>query len=1812
MARTKQTARGRGGKFSNPPVPVMAGAFGQNSGASPFAGAAAGGGHTGGATATVAPEYGTAFNDLGSDVLGEDGSCSAAGGAAAAAGGAPAAGGGGGDSESAAGRSPFLAFDFRRGAANWPKGVTMITGLDEMEALAELARNELLEEIKRQQEEADAAAVPTGTAAAGQSESVKTQGERSAKGKGSRSPAASGRLGGSGGGGGGAPGSGQGPAVMLLTDSESSEDEDADKFDEQGHRVVSTTVTAPTRPDADADGTDGPTLEATADTAAPAGAVFEELADGSTALVLRAGCRLQLCVKDLLDDEWKARERNGKTSGEQAKKNKKKQKQKKESLENRSLGVDGVGAYGNYNYSYDVGGVEPKKKVKQFIGAYTITMDVKLAEEPPSEGLSLFQARVAYIDPDGNSMAVLASDGECVVNNAGGVGRLGAYGDVTKAKVEPNRWRRVVITVKCKGEKDQPDEQQQQASSGFGALPSATKSQPNNKAKGGMRTYVDSRPCATVEGDGGEFAAGGRYSIDADHGLLLFSSTVLASMPGIAVRYVRVDKACAGEAQVMADRARDRVISMYNEKREQEIDEQRRGLVLAQLFPKARPIWLAPTLSALFGDAFIEGSTFEGQSAMPWSFAVFNLAVQTMLADQAGLVSTMSGGSAVRSAVADVLYVMRRSAPCFTMMQRLLKAPNDGQLFWFLRKLKKLLAGLGVGESMLAPAFVGGQEILFLIRRKTTGVFRFVVINTDPERGLKHHEVTANTPGSKLRFRSSMVLDNVPESQALDDVFWMAVYNLSLTSDAADTDRFYDILLPFLTGRSVEESLVEAHSAGEAEQQLGGACGDWRSPQRSNTSYVRCLLEAVNFMLRARDVSSRDSKVVGVAIRAQFVDFIRRDLMHVRPDVNGAKVIEMACSQLSYATSKLAAAWDDQEEVAKEDVVQPEADQAGASTGTDTDTDADGIGARTNRMQQAVESVRILVSGISAQVADILEEAVETPPLLDLTGPRGGEQVLGCTDAAEDDDDPAVVQSYDMLCPEVEQVPPDPGQAIPAPPYMAVDLTQVPRRVHTREAAIDALRTCDRLCVLIENQKHCIKNRKFLQASFIQHVMTTVVPMPKPRAVGDDVRARLKAEGGRKRRAEQCRLVLVARNVLAYRDEEAAAAAVAASEAAELAAKATLAADGGGRVNSESADLEHAKAAAERDNVSEPAEAGDGDDADAFLGEQRLMRALLDAAANAALECLEDVSARSAVFDRRFVPTELRAGPGGANGESGGVLSAVVGCVILTFSDPEAAKLALEQIKPRSQVLGIVARPFSAAGSRFQIVPPSAAEGACGDSDGLPQPDLERGRAEEEAMAWQAECMWDDDVSYGLQESLLSTLHRLMEHFAAAALSIPQSRAFDAACCVVPGCIAAIADSIMRRAAIDHPSAVCTHLFGRTSKGKQLGVPGYGLSVGSFATQTATCLVHAPELVAARTAVLDYFRSPSQRKLDKIYDWETGFALRPTRPTVKYMRSVLRESANLAAAVEQDRGGSGAAGIIVMLLSRAPTASCIHKDFPEFFAYRDISFWWKYFLNPDMSAFPNNPLQMAMIGSGTSLPEIPRMDIQLCWNWVRSHFHHLSCSVLLFLVFVSHSVLLVWRCVEPRMFYFVNPQNQQERGYQVTAVGMQAAGALHCAPNPAMYIGRPLPIARWPSTATPSFHVAKPAIRGEDDIICKCGTFSFSLFLQSSRFLQPYLRCTDRNVMLSDRKNLPTFADSEVVDTAGKTVEASLLESAASKKHHATLLRRSKATGARAAKAQRAALPHKEDGQQSVLSQRDSELLLCFLTVPYIRMPLVL
>lgn len=126
-------------------------------------------------------------------------------------------------------------------------------------------------------------------------------------------------------------------------------------------------------------------------------------------------------------------------------------------------------------------------------------------------------------------------------------------------------------------------------------------------------------------------------------------------------------------------------------------------------------------------------------------------------------------------------------------------------------------------------------------------------------------------------------------------------------------------------------------------------------------------------------------------------------------------------------------------------------------------------------------------------------------------------------------------------------------------------------------------------------------------------------------------------------------------------------------------------------------------------------------------------------------------------------------------------------------------------------------------------------------------------------------------------------------------MSLVQTRTFDATGIIVTGCITALTDAIIRKIAVDEPSEVCSHLLGRTVSGRQLGHPGYGISISTFAYQCETLEIHTPELSIARTAILDYFQSPNQRRYEKIFSWEEEYILKPGKNLIKYLRLVSKE-----------------------------------------------------------------------------------------------------------------------------------------------------------------------------------------------------------------------------------------------------------------------------------------------------------------------------
>ena len=907
-----------------------------------------------------------------------------------------------------------------------------------------------------------------------------------------------------------------------------------------------------------------------------------------------------------------------------------------------------------------------------------------------------------------------------------------------------------------------------------------------------------------------------------------------------------------------------------------------------------------------------------------------------MLADQQSLFAS-AAAEPTRAALGDVAHIFERSSVIFKDMARLIRHQNNSQLMSFVRKLHQQLAALPEGESLLLPAMVEGFEILLLVERVSERTFNLVVINTDPLGGLRHHSVSPAVRPGRLMYRTCMVLAGIPKKNILDDVFWLALYNLTLHTEEGDTDKFYDTLLPFITGKPLEIALVDAEHAAASSSGVS-ASGPWRTPQRAQTQYVRCLYQAINFILtRRRGVSPLRCKQVGLATRIQFVEMILNDLKFMHPDENGQRVCAIALKQLSYRAIKISDALAASEEAGKSrervdgptvscmicleeiqttSAVLPcghqfhkecadELVKFGSASCPLCRDDLAGHGS----VESMLDKVRTLVTDCKDELETAEEEHVPSPPKIDLTlDPNWSGHAI-----AWDDENDSI----------------DPGQTVALQKFVPADMLQIPARVNTRDEAVSALRLCDRLCTLLDNQDHCVKNTKFLITSLIEHVLVHVVPIPKPRAIKlSGAELERAARSDRKRKKDAIR-----QKELAAKREE----------------------------------LRKSKASKR----------------------------------NKAGESKQDQVVEDADKDDMSVQEQIDTDPG------------------------------VDSVRHATT---------------------------------LP-------------------CIWDDEISYELQVELLMVLQRIMEHFTAAVLSMQASKALDGARVVIPGCVCAIADAVIRRRAYDEPSEACAQLMGQNKSGKQLGVFGFGIGVGSFATQTETIEMHTPELVIARAAILDYFDSPVQRKLEKIFAWEEKYALCPGRSLVKYLRMIAREIAMPSTNPH------------TLLCDQLPESSKILKNYPELRCYRDICFFWKYFLNPDAKAFPNF----------ADAQNLGRMDAVLSWLW-----------------------------------------NGEENGYQVNC-GSQ--GNMRCAPNPNLvdpHTGRKpkpdeLPKHRYPSTATPSFYASLPPIRTEDDCIY--------------------------------RPNLPSFEDSTTKQPTGVGSAVAV------------------------------------GGQ---LGQRDSELLLSFLTVPYIRMPLVL
>ena len=744
-------------------------------------------------------------------------------------------------------------------------------------------------------------------------------------------------------------------------------------------------------------------------------AQFETLRDGSTALILQSGYRLKLWLNDIFDGGDANREA----------------RLKKEALEKkRTSKYTGFGGYGMEPWGTTMGvgaSFGGKWSMKKYLNEYTITMDIKLLEDPPRDGIALFQTALIHSKENKRTgkVDISRSDGECIINQAGGVGILGTYGDTTKARVKTGCWKRVVISVR-------------------------NTTDPNGK--GEMKTWVGTDAGVVLKED--IFASNDRFSIDPST-FYPFSSAQASMMPGnIAIRAIRVDQKAYNDDDVKANHARDKLISFFDEERQKEAEEQRKGLSLAPLFPKPRPMWVAPSFAAVFGDAFIQNTSLEGSSLLAWSYEVVNFTFQRMVNHTFVKNDYFKLPYNTRVAVSDTLHIMQQSNMVFKLMMKLLKTPTESQLLSFLRKIKKAVQAIGVGDTLLFPVYIEKSELILVLERTNDRFFKMVVIQTNPYLGLSYHSPSLD--GQQIKYRTALVLNGIPKKNCLDDVFWLAVYNMAIHQHIGDMGRFYDIVLPFLTGYPLESALVDAENSALNEPDNPVLFGELRLPQRSAIAYVRCILEAFVFLLRQRQVPSKQVDQINLCFASELIHMMQNDIKYILPNENGVRICELAVKGLSHTAVEVYDGMIVNESKAADD----EESKA-----------AEVLKYIYNQVEEASEAINYCKNDDS-----------DLPPVLDLRGPEN----------ADDPTDAAYVQFRNMLAWDVPFNEQDPGQQVALRKYVPVDFLQIPQKVLTRRDGIEAIRICDRICTLIDNQKHCIKNDKFFICALIEHVFTQV------------------------------------------------------------------------------------------------------------------------------------------------------------------------------------------------------------------------------------------------------------------------------------------------------------------------------------------------------------------------------------------------------------------------------------------------------------------------------------------------------------------------------------------------------------------------------------------------------------------------------------------------------------------------------------------------------------------------------------------------
>lgn len=678
------------------------------------------------------------------------------------------------------------------------------------------------------------------------------------------------------------------------------------------------------------------------------------------------------------------------------------------------------------------------------IDAYSILLDV-FVESLPNDSLSIVHTNGKTFKPFHTSYLSASptpTDGEALLYPSGGIGVFGEVG-VADATMQAQKWTRLGITfgttATASGEVNTYRSERRDLLESM-----RMRREPGDTSRH-LITYINGKKCADISSHtrGVLAVSGGRFSLNTQL-VTLFRHHACP----ILLKYVEVRPQMLSSDAIKQLNQHNRVYSTYEieqQKRRQELQTQ---LTLRGLYKQPMTLYQHPVMIAEFCDSYLENTGLEGGaistslSALAYLYQQFTqhvscLPTPTSKADR--LLAEFAFSHDELQAFNYISGVLNRARD---LMRKYELAKQNGapQLVFFMKSFIAQLHALQVGETMLSPGGVNSVEMVYVIERHDDDVYGFTVINTSPDAGLEHH-LSQVTGSPDIQYQTSLILPAVNGTKIKDEAFWALVFKLSVLTNKHNTcEKLYQLLIPFLADKPSEHILMESQ-----QQQT-----EWRKPQKSNTSYVRCIMEAIRYLQRSKKVSVERCDSAAFALRAYLVGQMRHDIEFVSEIASSeVTVVQMICSELALQAASLGE----------------------QSFVTET---------------QLLATYDMIEDVISAANLLPCEKELQQP-ILNMESANGIETLHPLFDRFRRLDD------VDGLA----------GAPIVLPKYVPIDFSLIPKRVSVLDDAIAAIRYCDRLCTLISVQHYCVKNTALLKVSLIENVFTRVLPIPRARSATD-------------------------------------------------------------------------------------------------------------------------------------------------------------------------------------------------------------------------------------------------------------------------------------------------------------------------------------------------------------------------------------------------------------------------------------------------------------------------------------------------------------------------------------------------------------------------------------------------------------------------------------------------------------------------------------------------------------------------------------